>query len=993
MTGNRPSRLATGGQIDRGRPLAFQFDGRGLEGFAGDTLASALLANGVSLVGRSFKYHRPRGVMTAGSDEPNALVELRTGARREPNTKATAVELYDGLQAASQNRWPSLELDLLSAISLLSPLFVAGFYYKTFMWPEAFWEKVYEPLIRRAAGLGRASGAADPDTYEKVHAFCDVLVAGSGPAGLTAALTAARSGARVILCEDDFRLGGRLLTERFLVDARPAVDWVAAVEAELRSLPGVTVLPRTAVVATYDGGTYAALERVSDHQPEPSPHTPRQRLWKIVARRAVVATGAVERPIAFRGNDRPGVMMASATRAYLNRFGVALASSVSVFTCTDEGWATVADLQAAGVGVDAVVDPRPHVAATLRETTERAGVRVLLGAEVTAVHGATGVRALDVRLDDGSNLKVRTGGLAVSGGFNPALGLTSHLGSRPRWDDAAGAFLPGDLPPGMAVAGAVAGSFTLPRAFADGAAAGALAAQAAGFAASASPPKSSQALAGLSPFWRSRGSRGKAFVDFQNDVTDKDVELAAREGFRSLEHLKRYTTLGMATDQGKSGAIIGQALMAELTGRPMSQAGAPIARRPDVPVAIGAFAGSHRGSHFRPFRLTVAHGWAEEQGAVFTETGQWLRAQWFPKPGERDWLASASREASTVRSAVGVTDVSTLGKIDVQGSDAGHFLDRIYINTFSSLGVGKARYGLMLREDGFVLDDGTVSRLADEHYLMTTTTLNAARVMQHLEFCHQVLWPTLDVQLVSVTEQWAQYAVAGPHSRQVVAALADQGFDLSDEAFPYMAAGSLTVCGGTPARLFRVSFSGERAYELAVPARQGDALIRAIIAAGEPFGIEPYGSEALAILRIEKGHAAGPELNGQTTARDLGLGRMMSTRKDYIGRIMARRAGLVDPDRPALVGLKPVDPSARLRAGAHFLPIGAGAAAENDEGHVTSAAFSPALGQWIGLGLLKRGAARHGERVRAFDPVRAGDLEVEVCSPVFVDPDGGRLRG
>ena len=664
---SRPGRLPTGGLIDRDRPLGFRFDGRQMQGFAGDTLASALLANGVGLVGRSFKYHRPRGIMTAGPEEPNALVELRTGARREPNTKATTIELYEGLEASSQNRWPSLQLDVMSATSLLSPLFVAGFYYKTFMWPAALWEKLYEPVIRRAAGLGRASDLPDPDGYEKTHAFCDLLAAGAGPAGLMAALTAGRAGARVILCEEDVRLGGRLLAERFVVDGRPSADWVADVEAELRSLPGVVVLPRTAVIGVYDGGTCAALERVSDHLPEPPPGLPRQRLWKIIARQAVVATGAVERPIAFGGNDRPGVMLASAVRTYLNRFGVTPAQSLSVFTTTDDGWATAADLHAAGVGVYAVIDPRPDVAEPLKIMAEWAGARVLLGGQVTGVRGSAGVCALEVRIEDGGLLKIRTGGLAVSGGFNPALGLTSHLGSRPRWSDEAVGFLPGELPPGMMVAGAVAGAFTLRQALAEGAAAGAQAAEAAGFPATASQPEASEDPAAVAPLWRSRGSRGKAFVDFQNDVTDKDVEIAAREGFRSLEHLKRYTTLGMATDQGKTSAILGQALMAELTGRPLSQSGAPIARRPDTPVAIGALAGPHRGAHFRPYRLTAAHRWAQGQGAVFTETGQWLRAQWFPRPGEADWLVSASREASTVRSAVGVTDVSTLGKIDIQG--------------------------------------------------------------------------------------------------------------------------------------------------------------------------------------------------------------------------------------------------------------------------------------------------------------------------------------
>ena len=993
MSAGQPRRLAAGGLIDRDRPLGFSFDGKAYQGYAGDTLASALVANGVRLVGRSFKYHRPRGLVSAGHEEPNALVELRTGARREPDTKATAAELYQGLEARSQNRWPSLSLDLMSAAGLAAPFLTAGFYYKTFMWPAGFWERVYEPLIRRAAGLGRASGLPDPDRYEKSHAFCDVLVVGAGPAGLMAALAAGCSGARVILCEEDFRLGGRLLSERLEIDGAPGAAWAQACATMLASMANVTVMTRTAVFAAYDGSTYAALERVADHLPEPGPFQPRQRLWKIVARAAVVAAGAYERPIAFGGNDRPGVMQASAVRSYLNRFGAAPAARMSVFTCTDAGWCAAADLIAAGVPVDAVIDPRPQAPEALQSGAEWGGAEIHLGAQVIGVRGGRGVAAIEVCLDGRASRVVKTGGLAVSGGFNPALGLTSHLGVRPRWSPELAAFTPGELPAGLAAAGAAAGRFTLAEALADGGAAGARAAEQAGFSGSApAAPPCSEETFGLQPLWKTRRIRGVAFVDLQNDVTDKDVALAAREGFASLEHLKRYTTLGMATDQGKTGAIVGQALMAELTGRDLAETGAPIARPPAVPVAIAAFAGPHRGAHFRPYRLTTSHGWAAARGAVFTETGPWLRAQWFPQPGETDWLQSVSREALNVRTAVGVADVSTLGKIDIQGPDAAAFLDRVYINTFSTLPVGRARYGVMLREDGFVFDDGTTSRLGPEHFVMTTTTVNAARVMQHLEFCHQALWPQLDVQMVSVTEQWAQYAIAGPRSRELVGRLADQGFDLSNAGFPYMSAASLTVCGGAPARLFRVSFSGELAYELAVPARYGEALLGAVMAAGEGLRVAPYGSEALGVLRIEKGHAAGAELNGQTTAADLGLGRMMSSRKEFVGRVMAGRPGLVDPERPALVGLKPADRAQRLRAGAHVLARQAAPTAANDEGHVTSAAFSPSLGHWIALALVRRGPQRHGEMVRAYDPVRGEDVLVELCAPVFVDPEGARLR-
>ena len=990
----QPFRLATGGLVDRGTGLDFMFDGTALCGHPGDTLASALLANGVRLVGRSFKYHRPRGILSAGPEEPNAIVELGTGARREPNTRATMAELFPGLVATSQNRWPSLRFDAMGVNQLVAPVLAAGFYYKTFMWPAAFWEKLYEPLIRRAAGLGRASGLHDPDHYDKATLHCDVLVIGAGPTGLMTALAAVRGGARVVLCEEDARLGGRLLSERRTIDGRPALDWVASAEAELRGAPDCRILDRTSVFGVFDG-EYGAVERVSDHLASPSPFTPRQRLWRIVAKRHVLAAGSIERPLVFGDNDRPGIMLAGAVRTYLNRFGVAPGRRAVVFANNDDAARTVSDLAAAGVAVAALVDPRADVSAGIRTLADAAGAPLLTGAAITRVFGHLALRRVEVTDAGGRVRAFDCDLLAMSGGWSPTVHLTSHHGGRPVWNEDRSLFLPPEqLPPGLAVAGAANGDLSLDLCLAAGARAGAEAAERSGFQTSvpATPSVDPESTA-LVPLWRVKNGRGKAFVDFQNDVGASDVALAHREGFRSVEHLKRYTTLGMATDQGKTSNVNGLALMADASERSIAETGTTTFRPPFTPVAIGALAGHHRGRDFKPIRRTATQDWATEQGAVFVEAGLWLRAQYFPRPGEKDWLETVTREARTVREAAGICDVSTLGKIDLQGPDTATLLDRIYCNAMASLPVGRVRYGLMLREDGLVMDDGTAARLGPDHFIVTTTTANAVKVFQHFEFALQWLWPELDVQMSSVTDQWAQLSVAGPQSRAVLERIVDAPFDLSNAGFPHMHCAELTVCGGTRARLFRLSFSGELAYEIAVSARTGDALIRRLMDVGEPLGLCAYGTEALGVLRVEKGHPAGNELSGQTTAADLGLGRMVSQKKDYIGAAMTGRPGLVDPDRPVLVGLRPVDRKARLRGGAHLVRQGAAGVAADDEGYVTSVVYSPAMGQWIGLGLLARGTSRLGETIRAYDPLRKEDVEVEVVAPVFVDPEGARLHG
>ena len=993
MNGDQSFRLSKHGLVDRSKPFRFSFDGVEYDGYAGDTLASALLANGIHLVGRSFKYHRPRGILTSGSEDPNALVELRSGARREPNTKATTIELYDGLEAKSQNRFPSLRLDLMAVNGFLSPVFSAGFYYKTFMWPASFWEKLYEPMIRRAAGLGSAAMEGDPDTYDKANAFCDVLVVGSGAAGLMAALAAARSGARVILADESFTLGGRLLAENRSIDGKDSAEWAKTAVAELSALPNVRLLPRTTVFGAYDGGTFGAVERVSDHVIQPAPGQPRQRLWRIVAKQVVVAQGATERPIVFGNNDRPGVMLASAARTYINRYGVAPGRTAVVFTSNDDGASTINDLAAAGITVAALVDARSALPEAIEARAEALGARVFEGGVVSDALGRTHVTGARIIDASGAVHTISCDLIVVSGGFSPNMQMTTHLGGRSQWRDDIAGFVPGTMPKNMSAAGAANGSFSLASCLADGARAGSSAASGAGFDAKPiAVPSSDDEPSSVAAFWHVDRAKHKAFVDFQNDVTAADVVLAEREGYRSVEHLKRYTTLGMATDQGRTSGVNGLAILAKLTGKSIPETGITTARPPYTPVSLGALAGEHRGKHFKPFRLTPSHNWAKAQGAVFVEAGLWLRSLYFPKPFENDPLTSVIREVNGVRNGVGFCDVSTLGKVEVHGADAGKFLDRVYINMMSTLPVGKARYGAMLREDGIMMDDGTAARFAEDRYFVTTTTVNAIKVVQHLELCKQWHWPDLDVQIVPSTDQWAQYSVAGPRARELISRIVDKPFDVSNEAFPYMAVAELTALGGLKARLYRLSFSGELAYEIAVPARHGELLARTLMEKGADLGVTPYGTEALGVMRIEKGHVGGPEINGTTTAADVGLGKMASKKKDYIGRVLSERPGLADPSRPRIVGFRPVDRAARLRAGTHLVSRDAEPTAANDQGHLTSVAYSPSNGHWVGLGFLANAESRMGEIVRAYDPVRGGDTLVEVVSPVFVDSEGARLR-
>ncbi|SLN55918.1 Aminomethyltransferase [Pseudoruegeria aquimaris] len=975
-------RIDGAGLINRNKPVTFSFDGRSYQGFEGDTLASALLANGVRLMGRSFKYHRPRGVFTAGSEEPNALMTVGRGAAQTPNVRATVQEIYEGLEARSQNRWPSLSADLLSVNDLLSPFLGAGFYYKTFMWPRSFWEKLYEPVIRRAAGLGALSGAPDTARYDRAYAFCDLLVVGSGPSGLMAALTAARAGADVILCEEDSAFGGRLNSEAEEIDGAPARDWVQAVLAELDSLPNVRLMKRTTVTGAYDQGTYGALQRVALHMADPGDR-PLETFWHIAAKACVLAAGALERPIAFPMNDRPGVMMASALRSYLHRFNVAPGKRVAVFGNNDGARQTAEDLRAAGVEVAALVDSRP-------EAELPVGFNAFKGAQVIHTKGYMGLKSITVSTGSREEV-IEADCLAVSGGWNPTLHLTCHMGARPVWDETLAAFLPAEKSvPGMIPAGAAKGIFSTAGCLADGQRAAKEALKALGLKAKASDlPAASDAPYSVAPLWQVPG-KGRAWLDFQNDVTVKDVKQAAQENFRSVEHMKRYTTQGMATDQGKNSNVGALAVLADATGRGIPETGTTTFRPPFAPVSIAAMGAGARGKGFAPERFTTSHAANIARGAPMIEAGLWYRPSYFPRPGDAGWQEACNREVGFVRNAVGVCDVSTLGKIDIQGPDAAAFLDFVYCNTFSTLKEGRVRYGLMLREDGHVMDDGTCARLGETHYLMTTTTAAAGQVMKHLEFVSQALRPELDVSFTSVTEHWAQFAVAGPKSRALLDSLLDAPVD--ESAFPFMGCGAVTVAG-VPARLFRISFSGEHAYEIAVPARYGAALYGDLVARAEVLGGGAYGMEALNVLRIEKGFITHAEIHGRTTAFDIGMGRMVSARKDCIGKAASRREGLSGPEREQLVGLRPVLPEGRLPAGAHLFSENRPPTRENSEGYVTSTCFSPSLGHEIALGFLKNGPLRRGEVVKLVDHLRGVETLCTVCDPVFIDPDGGRMRG
>jgi sarcosine oxidase subunit alpha len=978
---SQPFRTETGGVIDRDTPMAFRFDGRNYQGHPGDSLASALIANGVRLVGRSFKYHRPRGILSAGWEEPNALVMLGEGTHREPNIRATVAELYDGLVAAPQNAWPSLRFDAGALNDLLSPFFPAGFYYKTFIGgPKDAWTRIYEPVIRRMAGLGVAPTDPDPDRYDKRHAHCDVLVVGAGVAGLSAANAAAAGGARVFLVDEQPVPGGALKASVELIEGLAAPAWAAAAAKEFASRSNCRLLTRTTVFGRYDHGMAMAVERLTDH--DPGLAGPRQRLWQIRAKAIILAAGAHEQPLVFANNDIPGIMLAHAAQTYARHYGALIGRRIVVGTVGESGYAAAEALAAAGAEIVAIVDGR-------RIRLCDSSLPVIQNAAIARAHGRNAVKSVDVQTASGQRQRLTCDAVLMSGGWQPALHLHSHCGGRSRYDGDLQCFVPANRIPGIVSVGGCNGSFALSDCLLEGRAGGMQAAGISGHrvpdAGAVPPPARSQ---GAEPVFHAPFAL-KSFIDFQNDVTSADVDLAAREGFVSVEHLKRYTTTGMATDQGKLSNLNALTRMSRHLGAAPGNVGTTTFRPPYTPVTFGTLAGFNVGPLMDPVRYTPMHDWHVSKGAMFENVGQWKRAWYYPRTGE-SMDETVRRECRAVRNGVGLFDASTLGKIDIRGRDVATFLNLVYTNAWSKLEVGRCRYGLMLSEDGMVMDDGVTIRTGPDRYLMTTTTGNAAPVMDHLEDLLQTEWPDLQVFLTSVSEHWAASVVTGPLARKVLERVVT-GVDISNEAFPHLSMREGHIAG-IAVRIYRISFTGELSYEVHVAAEHGLAVWSLLFEAGQVFGIMPYGTEATHVLRADKGYIIiGQETDGTVTPIDLGLDWAIAKSKlDFIGKRSLARPDTMAGDRKQLVGLRPVDNRTVLEEGAQLIEDARGTVPVAMLGHVTSSYWSDAAGGPIALALLRNGRARHGHIVQAFHAGKA--TACQVCEPLFYDKAGERIN-
>jgi len=1001
---SQKDRLGAGGRINRAIPLTFTFNGRTYQGYQGDTLASALLANGMHFVARSWKYHRPRGIVTAGVEEPNAIVQLERGAYTVPNARATEIELYQGLVARSVNAEPSIEDDRMAVNQKIARFIPAGFYYKTFMWPRKWWPK-YEEKIREAAGLGKAPDTLDADRYDKCFAHCDVLVVGGGPAGLAAAHAAGLAGARVILVDDQRELGGSLLSCRAQIDGKPGVQWAEKIESALAQMPDVKILTRSTAFGYQDHNLVTVVQRLTDHLPVSLRKGTRELVWKIRAKRVILATGAHERPLVFGNNDLPGIMLASAVSTYVHRYGVLPGREAVVFTNNDDGYQCALDLKASGAKVT-VVDPRASSDGALPAAARRHGIAVKSGAVVTVASGKRRVSSVEIaRFDKGvvgaRQETIACDLVAMSGGWSPVLHLFAQSGGKAHWNDEKSCFVPGKAAQPEVSVGAASGEFSLARGLRLALDAGLEAAQSLGFKAVRPPAPQVADIkeSPLLPLWlvgsHERAARGpKQFVDFQNDVSAADILLAAREGFESVEHVKRYTAMGFGTDQGKLGNINGMAILASALGKTIPETGTTTFRPNYTPVTFGAIAGREIGDFIDPIRKTCIHEWHVENGAAFEDVGNWKRPWYYPKAGE-DLHAAVARECLAVRTGVGILDASTLGKIDIQGPDAAKLLNWVYTNPWSKLEVGKCRYGLMLDENGMVFDDGVTVRLGDQHYMMTTTTGGAARVLTWLERWLQTEWPDMKVRLASVTDHWATFAVVGPKSRKVLQKVC-RDVDFANEAFPFMSYRDGTVAD-VKARIMRISFSGELAYEVNVPANAGRAVWEALMEAGAEFGITPYGTETMHVLRAEKGYIiVGQDTDGSITPFDLGMGGLVAKTKDCLGKRSLTRSDTAKEGRKQLVGLLTDDPTTVLPEGGQILAKGTRTPPANTVatepvpmlGHVTSSYYSPILKRSIAMAVVKGGLGKMGQKVTI--DLNGRTVDATISSPVFYDTEGVR---
>ena len=992
-------RIKNGGKINRDLKISFIFNGKTYFGYKGDTLASALLANGVHLIGRSFKYHRPRGIIAAGVEDANGKVQLYKDDITEPNVNVTEVELVNGLRIESQNCWPSVSFDVWAINNFLNRFFPAGFYYKTFMWPKSFWYKVYEPIIRKAAGMGTASLKSDPDRYDHQYEHCDILVVGSGPSGISSALAAAKNGARVILAEDKARFGGSLLTDNVTIGNKNGDEWVEEAIADLKSMPNVIIRKRSQVFGYYDHNMLVMFERCKDHIENPEAFTPRQRLWYIRAKQVIISTGSIERPLVFANNDRPGIMLAYSAKEYLKIYGVLAGKKPIIFTNNDTAYETAIEYKKQGVD-SIIIDTRSESNSGIANEAKKLGIAIKFSHGIANTSGYKKVKSATIgKLNNNKDgyiefEEIECDSIFVSGNWTPTVHLASQSGNKLKYDSDSDTFLPDQSRQKETVIGSANGSLTLEESLKEGFETGFILSEkiTKNNKPTSIPISDEKQFGQHDKFWcmpLPEKKHYKRFVDFQNDVAVSDIQLAVQEGFRSIEHVKRYTTLGMATDQGKTSNLNGLQLVSDLEKKIVPEVGHTTFRPPYTSVTIGTIIGREVGKNYKATRKSPMHQWHEKHNGIFVDAGLWLRPRYYKK-GNETLHEAAKREALNVRKNVGVCDVTSLGKIDIKGKDSAEFLNRIYTNAFLKLPIGKARYGVMLREDGMVFDDGTTTRISENNYHMTTTTAQAANVLSHLEYYLQVVWPELDVTVVSTTEQWAGAAIAGPNSRLLLSKIFPTE-DVSNEGLPFMGYREFKYKDSL-ARVFRISFSGELAYEINVMSNFGESMWKEIIELGKDFQIQPYGTEALSTLRIEMGHVAGSEIDGRTIAYDLSLEGMLSEKKDFIGKRSLKRKAFTEKGREQIVGLVPIDKKTSIPEGSHLVVDHRLKSPNPKLGHVSASCWSVENNNPFSLAILKDGKNKIGEKLYAVSPLKNISVQVEVVSQHYVDPDGKRVR-